>query len=118
MAGAVGNVKNIMPTLKGIPVTLNIFIKIKPVTGRNSNLIVAAPSDKRKFPLRLLKVNAPPIEINASGSATKETRRKVFSRITGKAFIVFEYTIPARHEMINGLVIIPFAANRHLCRIE
>lgn len=79
--------------------------------GRKSSFNIEATSDKRKFPLKLLNVNAPPTEINASGRATEAERLKPFSIAVGKPFIDLEYTMPAMQAMIKGFDMIAFVAS-------
>jgi len=43
------------------------------------------------------------MEISAMGSATRETRRKLFSRKAGKGSLSFEYITPVKQARIRGL---------------
>lgn len=99
----VGNEKYIIPTLSARPDTPKILKKIYPITGSTSNLKTAATRDSLKWFLIVLRLNAPPMEINASGRATDEASLNVFSIKFGKPVFRLAYTRPLIQPMISGL---------------
>lgn len=99
----VGNEKNIIPTLNARPEIPKILKNMYPVTGSTSNLKTAATRDNLKWLLIVLRLNAPPMEINASGRATDEASLNVFSIKFGNPVFRFAYTRPQIQPMIRGL---------------
>jgi|APSaa5957512622_1039677.scaffolds.fasta_scaffold45520_3 hypothetical protein len=108
MAVEVGNVKKIIPALKGIPVTENIFSKQNPVIGRISTFNTDAIRDTFVFSLSPERVKEPPMDINANGIVTAVIRAKVLSIKTGKKSWNLEKKSPAMHPRIRGLEIKAF----------
>jgi len=78
-----GRAKKINPTLKGIPVTLNIYKNIQPIIGKTKSFKPAARKDSPKLPLTPAKVRLPPMEMRARGKETIEIRLSELSIKTG-----------------------------------
>ncbi len=84
MAVDVGNAKNIIPVLKGIPVILNAFNNSNPVKGIISNFKNEARNETFVLFARPAKERESPMEINARGSVTEVMGLNVLSTNTGK----------------------------------
>jgi len=69
-------VKNIIPALKGIPVTLKNLSSKKPVRGRISNLNNEAKKEAVVLFAIPLKESDPPIDINARGQCNRSHKAK------------------------------------------
>ncbi len=105
MAVEVGRQKKIIPVLKGIPVTQKIFNIKNPTTGSTSSLKMAATRDALVWLAIPLKLKVPPMEINARGKVTDDTRKKVLFITLGKTNPDLATRRPPTHPRINGLEI-------------
>jgi hypothetical protein len=86
----VGKAKNIIPTLKGIPLTSKRFRKKYPVTGRIMSLNPAAIRDGFRYSFRFANVRPLPMDSRARGKAAIEISPKVFSRKSGNDPTILE----------------------------
>lgn len=100
-----GSEKNIIPVLKGTPVTLSAFNNKYPVKGKRINLKSEARNETFILFAKPAKEREPPMETNARGSVTEVISLKVLSIKTGKHMSAFEKMNPATHPIIKGLEI-------------
>lgn len=115
MAVEVGRVKKIIPALKAIPVTENVFKIKNPIIGRISIFSIDAIKEILVLCLSPARLSDPPMEIRAKGMVTEVMRLKVLSIKTGKEACDLEKRIPAAHPRIKGLEINAFKRYVKFC---
>jgi len=115
MAVEVGRAKKIIPALKGIPVTENVFKRKNPIVGRINIFSMHATKEILVLCLSPARLSEPPMEIRANGMVTEVMRLKVLSMKSGKEACDLEKRIPAAHPRINGLEINAFKRYVKFC---